>query len=312
MEVNKQHSDRPLPRTAPPAENTAVARWGSRLTIVIPARNEAASLQTLLPALRKRCPEATVVVVDDGSADETTRVCATNAVTVIRHPYGMGNGAAIKTGGRTAGGEVLVFMDGDGQHDPADIPRLLAKLDEGYAMVVGARDSESQANASRSLANRIYNRLASWMVGHRILDLTSGFRAVRTDKFREFLHMLPNGFSYPTTITMAFFRAAYPVGYVPIRAHKRIGKSHIRVIRDGARFFLIIFRVGTLYSPLKVFAPISISFFALGLGYYLYTFATEGRFTNMSALLLSTAIVVFLIGLVSEQITNLLYSRREP
>ena len=223
----------------------------------------------------------------------------------------MGNGAAIKTGARAANGSTLVFMDADGQHNPEDIHKLLSKLGEGYDMAVGARHGSSQASLGRSYANTIYNWLASWMVNRRIDDLTSGFRAVRARKFREFIYLLPNGFSYPTTITMSFFRAGYPVGYVPIMAKKRGGKSHISPLRDGMRFLLIIFKVGTLYSPLKIFVPISLAFFATGLGYYVYTFLAEHRFTNMSGLLFTTSILIFLIGLVSEQITNLLYSRRE-
>src|SRR5690606_17045664 len=190
------------------------------------------------------------------------------------------------------------------QHDPALIPQLLEKLEEGYDMVVGARDSSGQASAGRSLANNFYNRLASWMTGHRVADLTSGFRAVRAARFRQFLHLLPNGFSYPTTSTMAFFRSAYPVAYVPVPVAERIGKSHIRPVRDGLRFLLIIFRIATLYSPLKLFAPVGFGFFLLGLGYYGWTFWQDHRFTNMSALLFSAAVIVFLIGLVSEQITG--------
>jgi glycosyltransferase involved in cell wall biosynthesis len=228
----------------------------------------------------------------------------------VRHPYSIGNGAAIKTGARYAKNEVVVFMDGDGQHNPADISLLIEMLSEGYDMAVGARGFSSQASLGRGLANTFYNRLASWMVGHRVLDLTSGFRAVRTNKFREFIHLLPNGFSYPTTITMAFFRAGYAVTYVPIHARQREGKSHIRLIKDGLRFLLIIFRIGTLYSPLKLFSPISLMFFSVGFCYYMYTLATSGRFTNMSALMLTTSIIIFLIGLVSEQITSLIYSKR--
>jgi glycosyltransferase involved in cell wall biosynthesis len=222
----------------------------------------------------------------------------------------MGNGAAIKRGARAANGDLLVFMDADGQHNPADINKLLAKLDEGYDMVVGARDGSGQANFHRGLANAFYNWLASHMTGHRIDDLTSGFRAVRAEKFREFLHLLPNGFSYPTTSTMAFFRSAYPVAYVPIDVAKRVGTtSHIRPLKDGIRFLLIIFKIATLYAPLKLFAPAAITFFLTGLGYYAYTFATMGRLTNMSTLLFSASVIIFLIGLVSEQITSLTYRR---
>ncbi|MHB8405988.1 MAG: glycosyltransferase family 2 protein [Gammaproteobacteria bacterium] len=280
------------------------------LSIILPAKNEAAALPELLTDLHKLYPQAELLLVDDGSTDDTADVAARHGARVVRHPYSLGNGAAIKSGARAATGNVLVFMDGDGQHNANDIPALLAKLQTGYDMVVGARTSHSQASLGRNFANRIYNRLASWIVGHRIPDLTSGFRAVGAARFREFLYLLPNGFSYPTTITMAFFRAGYGVAYVPITAGKRLGKSHIRPLQDGVRFLLIIFKVGTLYSPLKIFLPISFAFFMTGVCYYLYTFVTEHRLTNMSALLFITALLVFLIGLVSEQITTLIYSKQ--
>lgn len=280
-------------------------------SIILPAKNEARTLQGLLPVLRDVCPDAEIIVVDDGSKDSTRRVCEEHRICVIFHPISMGNGAAIKTGARAARGDVLVFMDADGQHKPEDIHRLLAKLDEGYDMAVGARTKGSQAGIHRAAANGFYNRLASWMVNQPVLDLTSGFRAVKADKFRKFLYLLPNGFSYPTTITMSFFRAGFPVAYVPIVAPPRVGKSHIRLFRDGVRFLLIIFKIGTLYSPLKLFLPISLSFFFTGAFYYVYTFITEHRFTNMTALLFITAILVFLIGLVSEQISALHYKDSE-
>jgi glycosyltransferase involved in cell wall biosynthesis len=281
-----------------------------KVSVVLPAKNEVEGLRRTLPALRAVLPDAEVIVVNDGSTDETATVAAALGARVLSSPYSMGNGAAIKRGARAAQGEILVFMDADGQHDPALIPELLARLDNGYDMVVGARDGTGQASVGRGLANRLYNMLASWMTGHDIKDLTSGFRAVRADRFREFLHLLPNGFSYPTTSTMAFFRSAYPVAYLPVRVDKRVGTaSHIRPIKDGVRFLLIIFKIATLYSPLKLFAPVGAVFFLLGLGYYSYTFFIYGRFTNMSALLFSAAVIVFLIGLVSEQITSLTYNR---
>jgi glycosyltransferase involved in cell wall biosynthesis len=280
------------------------------VSVVIPACNEALSLDLLLAKIRGKLPESEVIVVNDGSTDNTPEVCRKHDVTVINHPYNMGNGAAVKTGARTATGDILLFMDADGQHDPENITSLLEMLAEGYDMVVGSRNTASQAGIGRMGANYVYNTFASWIVNQTIADLTSGYRAVRAEKFREFLHLLPNGFSYPTTITMSFFRAGYAVGYVPITANKRIGKSHINPIRDGVRFFLIIFKIGTLYSPLKMFLPFSLLFFLTGLIYYAYTFATDNRFTNMSALLLSVSVLIFLIGLVSEQITMLLYSRR--
>ena len=281
-----------------------------RLSIVLPAKNEAEGLARTLPALRQLYPDAEVIVVNDGSSDRTAEIATEQGVRVLSSPYSMGNGASIKRGARAAGGEILVFMDADGQHDPSHIAALLDKLAEGYDMVVGARDGSGQANFHRGAANSLYNRLASWMTGHAVADLTSGFRAVRADKFREFLHLLPNGFSYPTTSTMAFFRSAYPVAYVPIPVAQRVGQgSHIRLLRDGIRFLLIIFKIATLYSPLKLFVPVSGGFFLIGLAYYAWTFATMGRFTNMSTLLFSAAVIVFLIGLVSEQITALTYRR---
>jgi glycosyltransferase involved in cell wall biosynthesis len=278
-----------------------------KLTIILPAKNESNGLKNVLPALIQHVPLAEIIVVNDGSTDNTIEVCEAFGVKVISHPYSKGNGAAVKTGARAASGEVLVFMDADGQHKPEDIPRLLERLSEGYDMVVGARTRESQAGFHRAAANGFYNRLASWMVNQRIADLTSGFRAVRASKFRQFLYLLPNGFSYPTTITMSFFRAGFSVTYLPILAPKRIGRSHMRPLQDGIRFLLIIFKIGTLYSPLKLFLPISLSFFCTALGYYLYTYTYFNRFTNMSALLFITSVLIFLMGLVSEQITSLNY-----
>lgn len=278
-----------------------------KISIVIPAKNEAQNLENFLPRLLKQAEGAECIVVNDGSTDNTVDVCKEHGVNVISHPYSKGNGAAIKTGARAASGDVIVFLDGDGQHKPEDIPRLLAELDKGFDMVVGARDRASQADSYRALANGIYNSLSSTITGQNILDLTSGFRAVRAERFREFLYLLPNGFSYPTTCTMAFFRAGYSVGYIPIQTEKRLGESHISLLKDGIRFLIIIFKVGSLYSPLKIFLPTSAGFFFTGCGYYLYTFLTQGRFTNMSAVLFMTAILVFLIGLVSEQVTTLMY-----
>lgn len=277
------------------------------LSIVIPAKNEAKNLKGFLPRLLAVVANAEVIVVNDGSTDDTLAICEQHGVTVVTHPYSKGNGAAIKTGAKSEKGEVIVFLDGDGQHKPEDIPRLLEKLATGYDLVVGARGKQSQADSFRAIANGVYNWLSSAITGHKILDLTSGFRAVKADKFKEFLYLLPNGFSYPTTSTMAFFRAGYSVGYMPIQTGQRLGESHISLLKDGIRFLLIIFKVGTLYSPLKIFLPIAAVFFGTGVLNYIYTYTTQGTFTNMSAVLLMTAIIVFLIGLVSEQVTALMY-----
>jgi len=278
-----------------------------RVSVIIPARNEAAGLKGLLGKVSEISNQWQIIVVDDGSVDDTKSICQEFSVSVISHPYPKGNGAAIKTGARAASGDVLVFMDADGQHRPEDIPLLLEKFTEGYDMVVGARQSGSHAGAHRAVANDLFSRFASWMVGQTVEDLTSGFRIVRADKFRQFMYLLPNGFSYPTTITMSFFRAGYSVGYVPIHTPRRIGKSHIRPLRDGVRFLLIIIKVGTLYSPQKLFLPLSAGFFVTGLAYYVYTYLASGRFTNMSALMFISAILTFLIGIVSEQVSALHY-----
>lgn len=277
------------------------------ISIILPAKNEAAAIGATVSGIRHHYPDAEIIVVNDGSTDNTAEIAEAAGARVVHHPYSKGNGAAIKSGARAASGEIIVFMDADGQHDPADIPRLLAVIEQGHDMVVGARQKGSQASMGRGFANGLYNRLASWMTRHKVEDLTSGFRAVRAGKFREFLYLLPNGFSYPTTSTMAFFRAGYSVAYVPIHAAKRIGKSHIRLLHDGARFLLIIFKIGTLFSPVKIFAPVALAMFMLASGWYGYTLYNFGRFTNMSALLYSGAVMVFLMGLISEQITALMY-----
>jgi glycosyltransferase involved in cell wall biosynthesis len=281
------------------------------LSIVLPAKNESSSLKILLPQLKLIATDAEILVINDGSTDDTAKVANEAGAKVITHPYSQGNGAAIKTGARNATGDIIIFMDADGQHDPDDIPALLNKLDEGYDMVVGARSASTQASQFRRFANSFYNRLATFMTGYKIEDLTCGFRAVRAVKFRKFIYLLPNGFSYPTTSTMAFFRSGFPVAYIPIHAGKREGKSHINLMKDGIRFFIIILKVGALFSPMRLFLPISAVTFITGLGYYCYTFFTVGRFTNMTGVLFLSALIIFLIGVLSEQISSLHYKAAE-
>lgn len=278
-----------------------------KISIILPAKNESGAIGQTIERIKQLNITHEIIVVNDGSTDSTQAVAEHAGATVVTHPYSKGNGAAIKTGARAATGDVIIFMDADGQHDPQDIPHLLEKIEQGYDLVVGARQKGSQASVGRGIANRLYNNLATYMTEQKVEDLTSGFRAVRADKFREFLYLLPNGFSYPTTSTMAFFRAGYSVTYVPIHAAKRIGKSHIHPLKDGVRFFLIIFKIATLFSPLKMFLPIAVMLFLMGTGWYAYTLYEFHRFTNMSALLYTGSIMIFLMGLISEQVTALMY-----
>ena len=279
------------------------------LSIVIPAKNEGRAISGVVKKAREHYPDAEIIVVDDGSDDDTAKAAEAAGAKVISHPESLGNGAAVKSGARAAKGDILAFMDGDGQHDAGELAPLIEQLDNGYEMAIGARDTGSHANVGRLFANGFYNTVASMLSGRKILDLTSGFRVARAEKFRQFLYLLPNGFSYPTTITMAFLRSGYSITFEPISASKRVGKSHIRPIRDGVRFLVIIFKIATLYSPLKIYLPVSVLFFFTGAGYYAYTYITAGRFTNMSMLMFSAAVIIFLIGLIAEQITALTYSR---
>ena len=282
-----------------------------KVSIVLPAKNEAGAIGQTVRAIKQLNRVDEIIVVNDGSTDDTKSIAEQAGAKVITHPYSKGNGAAIKTGARNAIGDVIVFMDADGQHNPNDIFLLIEKIEQGYDLVVGARQKGSQASMGRGIANKLYNNLASYMSDHQVEDLTSGFRAVRAEKFREFIYLLPNGFSYPTTSTMAFFRAGYSVTYVPIHAAKRIGKSHIHPMKDSVRFFLIIFKIATLYSPLKLFLPFAVLLFFLATTWYGYTLYEYQRFTNMSALLYTGSIMIFLMGLISEQITALMYKKDE-
>ncbi|MCS5710831.1 glycosyltransferase [Candidatus Berkiella aquae] len=279
------------------------------ISIIIPAKNEASALKLFLPVLCEQYAHCEIILVDDGSTDDTYEVAQSLGIKVLRHPYSMGNGAAIKTGARAAKGDILIFMDGDGQHQPSDIKIMLERYQKGYDLIVGARSKQHQASTWRWLGNSLYNAIASWLVGQSVLDLTSGFRVVNAKKFKEFIHLIPNGFSCPTTITMAFFRSGYAVGYIPIEVKQRIGVSHLKPFSDGLKFLLIIYKMAILYSPLKIFIPFAALHFIAGISNYTYTYIAQGRFTNMSAVLLSTSIVIFLIGLVSEQITCLMYAQ---
>jgi len=282
-----------------------------KLSIVIPAYNESMNIGAVIPRLREVLAEADeIIVVDDGSSDNTADVAEEAGARVIRRAYNVGNGAAVKTGIRAAKGDYIIIMDGDGQHDPNDIPRIVEQLGD-YHMVVGARTSESDSDLHRDVANQIFNQFATYLAKHRIDDLTSGFRGLHADIAKQFAYLLPNTFSSPTTLTLGLIRAGYLVKYIPIVAARRGGKSKIRPIADGIRFFLIMLKISTLFSPLRVFIPISGVFFGTGALYYLYTYATVHRFTNMSMLLLVTGALTFMLGLVSEQIAQMRLDRTD-
>jgi len=281
-----------------------------RVSIVVPAFNEAASIGALVSELRGAAPWREILVVDDGSSDETGRRAADAGARVIRHPYNKGNGAAVKTGVRHAAGEFVLILDADGQHRPADAARLVTRLGE-YELVVGARSNATQASLARRIGNGALNAIASYLTGQPIPDLTSGFRAARREHFLEFLHLLPNGFSTPTTTTMAFMKAGYSVCFEPIDAGARQGRSKIRFGPDGVQFFVILLKVVTIYSPMRVFLPLSLASLALGGAYAAWTLLTQSHVANSSVLLILLSVVIFLVGLVSEQIASLRFERRE-
>jgi glycosyltransferase involved in cell wall biosynthesis len=281
----------------------------SLVSIVIPAMNEEDSIADVVTSLRSTAAWREVLVIDDGSSDATAQRATDAGARVIRHPYNKGNGAAVKTGIRNASGEFLLIVDADGQHRPADALRIASRLGD-YDLVVGARSGATQATMTRRGGNAILNWLASYLAGRPIPDLTSGLRGARREYLAEFLHLLPNGFSTPTTTTLSFVRAGYNVAFEPIEARQRIGRSKLRVARDGAKFFLILLRVITIFSPLRIFVPISALTFAIGTIYGLVNFAAAGRIPNGAVLLLLFSVMVFLVGLVSEQIASLRFERR--
>jgi glycosyltransferase involved in cell wall biosynthesis len=285
-----------------PAESTS---------IVVPAFNEGHAVAALVTALRAAAPWGEILVVDDGSSDDTGACAAAAGARVVRHPYNKGNGAAVKTGIRVATGAFVLIMDADGQHQPADAPRLVAHLD-AFDLVVGARSARTQASAARRAGNRVLSLIASYLTEQPIPDLTSGFRAARRDRLLEFLHLLPNGFSTPTTTTLAFIKAGYSVRFEPVEASQRQGASKIHLGPDGARFLLILLKVITIFSPLRIFLPVSAASFGVGAAYGIWTAVTQSHVTNSSVLLILFSAVVFLVGLVSEQISALRFEGRRP
>jgi glycosyltransferase involved in cell wall biosynthesis len=276
----------------------------SSVSIVIPALNEEDAIGDVVSSLRAQAEWREILVVDDGSRDLTGERAARAGALVVRHPYTKGNGAAVKTGIRRAEGQFVLILDADGQHAPSDARRLVERLGE-YDLVVGARSAQTQATVGRRIGNELLNRLASYLTGRHVPDLTSGFRGARREHLREFLHLLPNGFSTPTTTTLAFIKAGYNVTFEPVDARARSGQSKIKFARDGTRFFLILLKVITIFSPLRVFVPISLASLLFGVAYGLLNFALYGRIPNGAVILILFAVIVFLVGLISEQISSL-------
>ena len=310
-----------MPASARPVRGRGLDDQSYDFTVVIPAYNEAQVIDRVLGGLGKLADRRfEIIVVDDGSSDGTAAAAeaamagldeaAGACGRVVRHPYNMGNGAAVKTGIRQARGERILFMDADGQHAVDDLPRLLASLDR-FDMAVGARSKESQAGWHRRLANGFYNRFASYVARRPIKDLTSGFRGLRREVARRYVSLLPNGFSYPTTITLCLMRGGFSVDYIPIEARRREGKSKIKLLSDGSKFLLVILKICMLFSPMRISLPVSLYLFLMGVGYYAFTFVTEHRFTNMSMLLFTTSVTVFMMGLIAEQIAQMRFERSE-
>jgi glycosyltransferase involved in cell wall biosynthesis len=279
------------------------------VTIVVPAFNEGESIGAVVAELKAAAGWHEVLVIDDGSTDGTGKAAQDAGARVVRHPYNKGNGASVKTAIREARSEFIAIVDGDGQHRPEDTARLIAPLGE-YDLVVGARDPRTQATAGRRAGNAVLNWLASYLTERHIPDLTSGFRAARREYLLEFIHLLPNGFSTPTTTTLAFLKAGYNVTFEPIAARARVGTSKIRLASDGAKFLLILLKVITIFSPLRIFAPVSALSFALGAAYGAWNFVYHARIPNGAVLLLMFSIMILLVGLVSEQIATLRFEGR--
>jgi len=282
-----------------------------KISVIIPAYNEASTIGDIVSRIRTLYPDFEIIVVNDGSVDETATIARSAGADVCSHPYNIGNGAAIKSGIRAASGDILVFMDADFQHNPEDIETMLNYFPD-YDMVVGTRSNKNQTSLGRAIGNKIYNWLASYVSKFTVQDLTSGFRAIKSDIVKQFLYLLPNSYSYPTTLTLGVLRTGRALKYIPITVKvRKTGKSNIKVFKDGVRFFMIIVKICTLFSPFRIFLPVSFLMFCLGLCYYIYTFLSSGRFTNMSALLFTTSIIIFMMGLISEQICQMRFERRE-
>ncbi len=285
-----------------------------KLSVIIPVYNERENIANFLTEVIEYCKNFSfpyeIIVVNDGSSDGTAEILSDfkdEHIKIIHHKHNIGNGGAVKTGIRNARGDYVIMIDGDGQHYPEDIGRILEKLEEGYHLVVGARDKKSQASFFRALGNAVYNKLASYVADFEIKDLTSGLRGAKRRVILKFLYMFPNGFSYPSTSTLAFLKAGYSLTYIPIKTRKRKGKSKIKLLKDGLKFFNIIAKITTLFSPMRIFFPVSLILFISAIVHFLYRFFVSGKYTLFTGILVLASIFTLLMGLISEQVSTLYY-----
>ncbi len=277
------------------------------VAIIIPAYNEEEGIADVIAQLKELSGNYEIIVVDDGSTDNTHKLATDTGVKVIRHPYNKGYGAALKTGIRNAEADIVLFIDADGQHQPSDIKKLIQYIGE-YDMIVGARTKKSKISLLRRPGKKILSITANYLAGMKIPDLNSGFRALKKDVALEFMHILPNSFSFSTTITLALINSGYSVKYVPIEAPERVGTSKIKPFRDGFRFIMLIIRTVVLFNPLKVFLPVSAILFIVGFFELIREIIVYFDIWTAPVLLILSAILIFFFGLIADQISSL---RRE-
>ena len=286
------------------------------LSVILPIFEEEATIKKLIDELFSTLGGADlsfeIIAVDDGSNDGTIDVLKqlketyTEDLIVAQHLENRGNGATLRTGISVASGDIVVTMDADGQHAPADILTLINHIPP-YDLVIGARTESYSGSWYRNGANRFYNGFASWLTRKEIKDLTSGFRAMKRHAVTHFLSLFPDGFSAPTTTTMAFLKAGYNVNFVPIHVDQRtLGDSKIRLWSDGSRFVIIILRMIMLYDPMRIFMPTGIALTFLGVLSWLAGLWNAQRLVlpNSTILFFSSALLTWLLGLVSDQISN--------
>jgi glycosyltransferase involved in cell wall biosynthesis len=258
------------------------------ISLLLAAYNEAGPIGDVVRGLRQSLEEYggeyEILVIDDGSEDGTGKIAAEAGAEVVTHPANKGYGVSLKTGARRARYPVLVFFDSDGQHDPADVKKIVEELARGeFDMVVGARGEGSHVSLARAPGKKLLARVANYLAETRIPDLNSGLRAVSRDVFFEFVHILPNQFSLTSTLTLALLKAGYTVAYVPIVVRRRSGRpSNVRIFRDGFKAFMLI--VNTIVTD-----------FNIGSG---------------ALLTIITSMIIFFFGIIADQLSSLRRERK--